>query len=617
MNVDERSVREAQRIYAANVSPRARKLDWLERYAGGTQYEGRASFWNDDVPLQERAPCVVIPIGARAAESNVDMVLGEGRAPTFTLEANEGDVFDERLGLSKDDAAVATRFIGTACDQADMLSGAQELLAWAQVHGTACAVISALNGRMCIDREDAKWCTPKFDVKDPEIVTSLEIRYPYLQDDVDDAGRLIKTCMLYRRVIDEQRDVIYLPAPATINGKDPDRWIEDREKTVEHKLGFCPVRWYRYGVRGKCRDLDGEAIHAKMTDEIDALCLAYSQIHRAAVYATDPQIIETGVDAMHQQAPVGRTANLFIGPGDHPANAQWTILGPDSKPMRSGGPATRRGPGVTWRYPDPESGVELLTLPGDALKPAEDNARRLYGLIKEMLGVVFLDPEQMKLGSDISGRALEWLHSKQIDRCNRIRRDFGRRMLMPLVHMLLRVALRTTGTLYIPGLEKARQIIGRFEQAVEGAAAPQWFGPEIRIAWGPYFKPTAADAKMDTENAIAALDAGIITRKSAVEKMAAHYEDIKDVEAYLEALEKEAEKKAARMHDAAAALMLPADENAPPNAGKVPPAEDDAPDSMPPPKPKAPPREARAPKAKKLPVVRAKKRPRPQQEMAA
>lgn len=604
MNVNEPSIREAQRIYAANVSPRATRLDWLERYAKGTQYEGRPSFWSDDVPLQERAPCIVVPVGERAAESNVDLCFGEGRAPTFALQANTDDVFDARLGLSEEDAEVATKFIGAICEQADLTSAAQELLAWAQMHGTTCAIVCAMNGRLCVDREDAKWCTPTFDESDPDVVTRLEIRYPFLEDYTDDAGRLGKTCMLYRRVIDETRDVTYKPAPAALNGKEPNAWIED--KVTAHGLGFCPVRWYKFGTRGKSRDLDGGAIHALMCDEIDALNFALSQIHRAAVYATDPQVIETGVDADHRQAPMGRTANAYLGAGDAPENASWILYGPNNKPLRSAsGPATRRGPGVTWRYPDPNSSVDLLTLPGDALKPAEDNAKRIYALIKEMLGVVFIDPEQTKLGSDISGRALEWLHSKQIDRCNRIRKDFGRRMLMPLIHMLLRIALKTQGTLYIPGLEKARKILERFEREVEGASALQWFGPEIRVTWGPYFKPTAADAKMDTDNALAAKDGGIITLKTAVEAMKPHYPSVGDVAKYLDDLEDEAEAKAekamAAMHALGGEPSLP---------------EEDEPESVPQPKVKPAPF-TREPKAKKPPVVRKGKRPKVAEEAAA
>lgn len=610
MKTDEATLRRAQAAFAANVSPRARRLDRLERYARGTQYEGRPSFWDDNVPLPERAPCIVVPVGERAAESNVDLCFGEGRAPTFALRADADDVFDERLGLSEEQAETATKFIGAAVEQADLISVAADILCWAQMHGTSVAVIGNRNGRLCVEREDAKWCTPAFDGADPDEVTRLEVRYPYLEPYADAEGREAWRCMLYRRVIDAQRDVTYKPAPAHESGAEPDAWQEDPAKRVVHGFGFCPVRWYRFGTRGRCRELDGEAIHARMLDEIDALNLALSQKHRAAVYATDPQIIETGVQQDYQQAPMGRTATAFLGDGDAPGNAQWVLLDHTGRrPLRSGGPATRRGPGVTWRYEDSNSKVDLLTLPGDALKPAEDNARQLYGLIKEMLGVVFLDPSETKLGSDISGRALEWLHAKQIDRCNRIRKDYARRMLVPLLHMMMRVALKSSGALYLPGLDKARAIIARFEQEVEGAEGLQWFGPELRVTWGPYFKPTAADAKADTDNAIAAKDAGLITPKTAVEALKPHYPSIGDVTAYMDALEEEAEKKAERFHNAAAALMLPGEEQ------KL--DEDEGPESEAPPKRPPPPREPRAPKAKKPPVVRAKKRPRSQQEIAA
>ena len=597
MKTDDRSILDAQKKFAANVSPRAQRLDWLERYANGKQYEGRPSFWDDSVPLPERAPIVVYPIVDRAAESNVDLCFGEGRAPAFALQANADNVFDERLGISEEDAEEVTTFLGEVVEQTDLISAASDLLHWAQVHGTTCAIASASNGRLCIDREDAKWATPTFDPKDPDRVIALEIKYPYLEEYVDDAGRLAKRCMLYRRVINEQRDVTYKPAPASDNGKDPDQWMEDSDKVAEHALGFCPVLWYRFGKRGASRDIDGEAIHANLCDEIDMLNLSLSQIARAAVYATDPQIIEIGVDENHKQAPAGRPVNMYAGAGDHPANQSWILYGPNNKPLtRSTGSAIRRGPGVTWRYPDSTSRVDLLTLPGDALKPAEDNAKRLYAFIKEMLGVVFMDPEQTKLGSDISGRALEWLHSKQIDRCNRIRKHFARCMLVPILHMLLRIALKTAGALYVPGLDKVRGLLERFERDVEGSGV-RWFGPPIRVTWGPYFKPTAADAKADTDNAIAAKDGGLITLKTAVEAMKPHYPSIGDVAQYLEDLEEEADEKAQKAMEAMHAL-----------GPVVPPGEkNEAPEA--PPAKATPPSEPRAPRAKKPPVVKKAKRP--------
>ena len=615
----------ALRLYQDNVSPRARALDILERYAEGRQYEGRPDWWNDEVPLRERAPCVVVPVGGRAAQSNVDLCLGEGRAPRFGFCASEDDsVFDSVLGLTEDDSALLTRFTAAAVKQAKALQGFQDALLRAQTIGTTCAVWSARRGKLCFDALDAKWCSPTFNADEPSEVESVEIRYPMLRESPGERGEIMTECVIFRRVIDAQRDVTYKPAPASKDGAEPDQWIED--KVIAHGLGFCPVLWWTFDQR---HGIDGTAIHARMLDEIDAFNVALSQVHRAAITSTDPQVVETGVAEDEQVAPVARQANAYIpdhvssviiDPStgrpwrqDDPANRQW-VMDAQGRNVRGAGMARKRGPGSVWRYPDGESDVKLLTLPGDALTPAANNARTLYAILKEAIGVVFLDPEQTKLGSDISGRALEWLHSKQIDRCNMIRDRFGDGFIVPSLSMMLRLALQAGGSLFLPGLDKARAVLQRFHRQLAGVDGTTWFAPEIAITWGPYFAPTATDAKAEVETVAAAKDAGLITKRTAVEKIRPHFPDIGDVDQYMEALEEEGAEKMAAFHAAQKALTEAArGEQAEPAES----AEGAEPASAPRPKVVPPPREPRAPKAKRPPVVRAKKRQRPQEEAAA
>ena len=62
-------------------------------------------------------------------------------------------------------------------------------------------------------------------------------------------------------------------------------WVADPNKTVDHNLGFCPVHWYRFmGSWAPTHEIDGEAIHATILDEIVALDFAVSQRHRAVLY---------------------------------------------------------------------------------------------------------------------------------------------------------------------------------------------------------------------------------------------------------------------------------------------------------------------------------------------
>lgn len=546
---------EARRAMEANLPPRFHALELLEKYVDGTQYDGRADFWSDDAPMFERAPCVVYPIAQCAIRSNVDLCLGEGRWPSITTGANEDDsVFDDRFGLSETDSAALDRLIQAVSDQAKLKKISKEALESAQGCGTAVAIASARNGRLCVDTTKAKWCTVETDPHDPSIVTKLEIRYPYLQEYRDEkAKKWALRCMLYRRVIDAFSDTTYKPAKASESGDEPDQWIVDKDKTVDHGLGFCPVVWYRHMRRcDTVESCDGEAIHCRVLDEIDCLNWALSLRHRGALTASDPQPIEIGVDEDHNPAPMGRKAEVVIqgGVDPHTGKPSHTYVAP--KMGSSSGEARMRGPGVVWRYPSSESRVELLTLPGDAMKPADDNARDLRSKIAESLAVVFTDVENMKAAADMSGKALREHHKRQIERCDQIRDDFGDNFLLPLVGMLLRIAMRTADGLYLPGVKKVAPILQRFEAQVEDGSV-RWFAPSIRLSWGEYFQLTAADKKADIEAVLLAFDGGLITKRTALEELADYFE-IGNVDEYLETIEAEAQERQEKAMETAAAM---------------------------------------------------------------
>lgn len=546
---------EAHRILLANLSPRYHRLDVLERYVDGTQYEGRPSFWSDDVPVFERAPCVVYPIVKSAIQSNADLCVGQSRWPSVTSLADEDDAaFDDRFGLDEAQSETLDRFVAAVSKQARLQAVAREILAAAQGCGTAVAIVGVRNGRLCLDTTRAKWCTPTFDATERDVVTKLEIRYPFLEEYKDkESGKWSVRCMLYRRVIDDARDVTYEHAKANDRGDEPN-WQENPDLTVSHGLGFCPVVWYRFLAEcSTAGEVDGQAVHARLLDELDALNFALSLRHRGSLYASDPQVVEIGVDDDHNPAPTGREARIVI-PGQFNEQTggmspRWYGEGSRGQPKS----ARRRGCGVVWRYPQSESTVELLSLPGDAMKPADDNARDLRSKIAEALSVVFTDPENMKTAADISGRALREHHKRQLERCDVIRDDFGHGFLLPVHDMLLRVSLQKQDGLYLPGVKKAAPILSKFQADVEGVGA-RWFSPAFTLDWGEYFALSGADKKADIEAVLLAKDGGLITRRTAVEEMRDYF-TIGNVDQYVEALEEEAETKAAEAHDAEVELI--------------------------------------------------------------
>lgn len=592
--VDAASWRRAEKTLRANLPPRYYRLDQLERYVEGTQYEGKPSWWDDSVPLFDRAPCIVYPMAHDAVQSNVDLVLGEGRFPRITSAPGEDDTDDDEedgddLGLDHEDSEVLDRCVCSILKQARAPAVLRQLLEAAQGCGTAVAIGGVRSGKLCLETTRAKWCTPTFDPQDPKRVTRLEIRYPYIQESWSEARkRWSVDVLLYRRVIDEVADTTYKPARANENGAEPDRWEEAQGGRVEHGLGFCPVVWYQHDAEcSTVAEIDGRAVHARLLDELDALNFALSQRHRACLYAGDPQLVETGVDEDVQQ-PMGQhsTSALFPpmgGSAVEPDRGAWRspMVPPNS--VGTAGVGRKKGPGVIYRYPSEKSKLTLLTLPGDALKSVEDNAKDLMVLLREALAYVSTDPGAMKLSGDISGRFLEWLYRKQLNRCDETRTDFGDHCILPVVDMLLRIVKAKAYGLHLKGAKRLAEVLQKFERDVvaeDGSASKQWLPPELHLCWGPYFQPTEADQKAIGESVRADLEAGIITLRTAIEKLAPFY-NIKSVPEYLEALENAAKEKAAAMHDSMAALQKAGE---PESEGDVdePADEDDAPASEPP-----------------------------------
>ncbi len=566
---------QAERAQQANLPPRFHRLDCLERYVVGTQYESRPSFWDDSVPMAERAPCVVYPVVESAIRSVVDFCLGEGRWPSITacsVEAEEepeekpdgedeapalpkpkkrvsAKPFDDRFSLTEEEAEVVDAFLEAVVDQAKLKRAASELLESGMGCKTAVAIGCVRDGKLCIETTKAKWCTVKRNPKRPSEVESLEIRYPYLREYFDTRERKWAVeCLLYRRVIDANSDTTFKPARASEDGEEPDTWTVDKDKSIDHKLGFCPVVWYAH--RKRCATVaeeDGTAIHENLLDEIDGLNMALSLRHRAAMYASDPQIVEIGVEKGYNPAPSGRQPEVVLGGGTDPVTGNRTpsyVI-----PAKNGKAARMRGVGVVWTYERGENvDVKMLTLPGDALKSADDNVRDLRSKVAEALGVVFVDPDNAKFSAELSGKALARLYDRQIRLCDKEREDFGDECLLAIVDMLLRIALsvgkRKDEALYLAGLTEVLPILERFQANVVGGKQ-RWFSPQLDLAWGPYFEPSETDAKALVEYVSAAHTAGLITKYTAVEELGDVFA-IGNVDGYLDELEQEDEADAAK-----------------------------------------------------------------------
>lgn len=531
---------QAQRIAKKAMTPRAEWLDKLERYVLGTQYDGRPGFWDDsNVPLWERQPCIVYQAVEAAIAQYKNKVLGEDRWPDVTSRMswdNDGEA------MSDVDAEALDLVLQNMSSMSKFQTKSSEAFAWGQGVGTSVSIVGVRNDKICIDTVKPSWCTPEFDVEG--CVTKLVIQYPYVDTTKTIKGKPVARAMMYRREVDVSKDTIFLP----VEFKEDDdlesiRWVEDKDKSIVHGLGFCPVHWYARkkgcSIEGR---VDGHALHETQLDEIDGLNFAISQKHQAALFLGGPIIVEIGVDPGYNPSGSGRAARVM---------AQSSPMGgspdPVSNPLHSGGYLSpeggrngnkrRKSPNQVWQYErsKQDTDVKMLALDGTALKALEEHCSDLRNKLCEALGVVFLDTENIPKGHAMSGSAMEALLDRFLAHCDEERADFGDGFIVPMYGMMLRIAVHFE--LPVPGLDKAKAVIDRIGDLWA------WHSPPLELSWGEYSTPTPEEEKAQVDAVVALKGINLLSRRAAV-KMLRSIIGVENIDDYIKELDEDEEIQA-------------------------------------------------------------------------
>lgn len=550
------SDREIAEILQAGMSPRMARIDRYQRYVDGTVYDGRPGFLDtkSEAPLTERAPCVVYPAVRNAQTSYSTMCIGGERFPQITSLTSEDDsAFDPRFGLSPEDSSTLDAGIGKIGDQVRFQSFFQCALETAIASGTVPVLACLQKGRLKLLQLDPKCTEPEFKKDDPEIVEAVEVSYRYVTTDWDPQDKKWKKRVWqYRRRIDDRYDTVFVPvAVEDVN----ERPVPRAEQTkYKHGFGFCPVVWYKFRSPMEATgDYDGKPIHFGLLSLIDTINFGLSQRYRAALYCGDPQIVETGVEDDEARLPMGRMSEA-VQPTADPTG--WGMGLSARKVPGAARMVRKKGAGTVWRYTSPDADVKILTLSGDALKCLSEDVADNISKLREALGHVYIDPQDLSGSVDVSGKTLALMFETQIRECNRIREDFGRCCILPVLNMLFRIILKAGNGLYLAGASKLKAILERFEQPIDGIDGVTWFEPTLKLKWGDYFEPSDVDEATRVKVALDALtaDTPVITKRTAVEHIKPVF-GIVNADQYVEELQKEADEREAKLHDAMMAMQ--------------------------------------------------------------
>jgi hypothetical protein len=331
-------------------------------------------------------------------------------------------------------------------------------------------------------------------------ILSVEISYPYI-DHVRQSDGWHAVAKLYRRVIDAARDVAYLPGICQEDGEAP-KWTENPAMSVDHGLGFVPVIWHKRDSDDSDCDQseDGKAIHDQLDDELVAVDIGLSMRHEAALYCR-PERVEIGVEPGYNPTGVAARIEAFASVDGRESARTAKNFYTSGKGGEGG---RRRGPGWVNQFENPDTKVMNLETSGSALKALDDNIRDLRTKICETLAWVPLDPDSVKFAATVSGKALEVLRERQLNRVATDRETFGKSVIVATYQLLLRVVSVMRDAMRTPGVAKALPIIAKMKDK-----AAVWQAPRLALRWPPFFRATAEDEGKLVDTTSKAKDAGL------------------------------------------------------------------------------------------------------------
>ena len=497
------------------MTPRQMQLNYFYSHYAAEQYDNRVVGWNglrvpklgerdgilrqtwlppgyydqghlfDMVPLEHRKPDVQVHLVREVVTGFTDMMFGDEQEPILSV---------------KDDDAT-TEWIGNMAKASSYWHTWGEVRNLAGAMGSAALTFKFLNGRLMLEEHDPRWCTPVVTDQTIGDCSSLEIKYMYPIEMLDEkGGGIVEVWHWYRRVIDTASDTTYLPA--LVDPENPIVWSPDPEKTVHHGLGFFPGVWVQntksVGRLDGDPDCKGVFDNAEMNDRL------LTQAATGAVHNADATLHVATNDAKLRDLKKGSD------------NAIRTEQGGAVGYVEMSGSGTKAAVEV---YQE----IDTLSL----------RATRYVRLQDREGGNMTAEEVRRRCGpmiASVKKRRTHWTQTAILpatEKIIRATRQLGERQTVDPVtgHVLT----RTTVAMPLPQAMASGDIDNQSIDAIDAV---------IDVRWPPVIAPSPVDAQAAAGAASTARQAGIIDRRSAIEYIAGSF-GIDDVAAVADAIDLE------------------------------------------------------------------------------
>jgi hypothetical protein len=340
--------------------------------------------------------------------------------------------------------------------------------------GSVAILMRVLNGRVFFQVLDTIYLIPVWDPGEPDNLISVTERYKVSGVQLSNDGYDIAdtgTNYWFQRSWDSNSETWYLPVPV---GQDFSPEI-DLNRTVEHALGFVPVVWIRNlpGSSSTGDPNDGTCTFRAAVEIQIEIDYQLSQAGRGLKYSSDPTLL--------LKEPIGTDADIVKGAG----NA--LVVGENGD-------------------------ARLLEIGGTAAAAVIEYVRTLRELALESVHGNRASPERLTAAQ--SGRALELMNQGLLWLADNLRITYGEVALLSLAHMIVRASMRYP-----------LRANGENLPPMDPAAS-------VSLKWPRWYPTTAADRQLDAATLTTLMNAGLISRATAVKAIADAY-DIDNIAAEL------------------------------------------------------------------------------------
>jgi len=341
--------------------------------------------------------------------------------------------------------------------------------------GSVAILFKVLGERVFLETMSTEFLAPTWNPKAPDTLLSVAEKYKTSGRALADNGYTIapddlKATYWFQRTWDDTAETWFVPWKVA-DEKNAKPQIDDA-KTVKHELGFVPVVWIK--------NLPGG-------DAVDGL-------------PTFPdEAIDTQIEIDYQLSQAGRGLKYTSDP---------TLL--IKEPGFGEGGATIKGAANAIKV-SAEGDAKLLEINGTGCAAVLDYVKHLREIALEVMHGNQTSPEKMIAVQ--SGRAMEIAQQSLVNLADRLRISYGEGAIAEIVSMIVRAS---------------QKIALQFKN---GAPVGQ-FDPndETTLRWPDWFEPTLNDLRARANTLKTLCDAGLLSRKTAIQILAAEY-DIEDAKA--------------------------------------------------------------------------------------